>query len=303
MDDLLVSASHRRLRVFLVVCETLHMARAAERLGVAQPALSQQIRSLEQALGVRLFHRRKRGIDLTAAGHACRTEAERLIALHSGAMEIVRRIGRGEAGKVALGYVGSAMFEARFLAQLRTMRETYPDVELDLREGGISMLLSAVAAGEIDAALVRAPVTVERPLRRVTHSRQKLVVVLPEGHALADAPEVRFDQLAGEAMISFSDGSDVGLQRMVTDKAAAAGVDLAVGWRVSEVGSVLGMVGAGFGYSILPESVLLRTQAGLVGRRLAEAVWAELWLVWHEERETPALRRFLELIERSDRET
>lgn len=294
--DLLAGLSLRRLRSFLAVCDTMHVARAAEKLGVAQPALSQQIRALEEALGVQLFHRRKRGIDLTAAGRACRTEAERLLALHAGAVDFIRRTARGEAGRVALGYVGSAVFEERFTAQLRRMRERFPEVELGLSEASIGGLLAALDRGELDAAVVRAPVEVERPLRHLVQVRQRVVAIFPAGHPLAAAASVSIRDLAREPLVGYSDPVDVGLMRVASDMAADAGVTLTVGWQVREVGSVLGLVAAGLGYGLVAEGLAARAPGGIVSRPIAESsATTELWLIWHEDRVTPALQRFLEI--------
>ncbi|MDE1149838.1 MAG: LysR substrate-binding domain-containing protein [Azospirillaceae bacterium] len=303
MDNLLTTVSLRRLQVFLAVCETLHMARAAERLGVAQPALSQQIAALEAALGVRLFNRRKRGIDLTAAGAACRAEAERLLAAHAGAIDTVRRTARGEAGRLSLGYVASSLMERDFPAQLKVMRDRYPDVELALREGGVAALLDALERGELDAALVRAPVTVNRPLVHQVHSSQDLVAILPKGHPLAELEAVPITRLAGEALVGFDDPEDVGIMRVVSDLAATAGTSLQMKWRVSAIGSVLGLVAAGMGYGIVPRNIALLAGAEIVVRPLADThARAELWLLWHEQRRSPTLARFLAVTGESTRQ-
>ncbi|MBN3808108.1 LysR substrate-binding domain-containing protein [Paraburkholderia sp. Ac-20347] len=300
MDSLLTSASLRRLQVFLAVCETLHMARAAEQLGVAQPALSQQIKGLEEALGVRLFHRRKRGIDLTAAGEAFRAEAQKLLALHGHAIDAVRRTARGELGTLAIGYVASAMFERSFPAQLRAMRETHPNVELELRDENLRTLFAALEAGELDVALVRAPVAAEAPLRHRVHSSQELVVILPKWHALAALEKIPLAKLATEPMVGFPDPDDVGTMRVVTDLAAKAGVKLQPKWKVSDVGSIIGLVAAGLGFGIVPLEIARLAGAEIVARPLAgRGARAELWLVWHEARETPALSRFLAIVGKS----
>lgn len=297
MEDFLTTISLRRMQVFMTVCKTLHMARAAERLGVSQPALSQQIRGLEQAMGVQLFYRRKRGIDLTAAGETCRIEAERLLQLHAGAVDAIRRAARGESGRITLGYVSSAMFEQRFSTQLKTMREKLPEVELNLREGSIAALLAGLESGDIDIALVRAPMRVEAPLSHRFHSRQDLIVILPKGHHLATAGEaISIARLAAEQMVGFPDADNVGIMRTAADLATAAGVQLQVKWQVSEVGSVLGLVAAGLGYGIVPKAIAQLASPDVSTHALAEpGARTELWLVWHEERMSPALRQFIDI--------
>ncbi|MFT4172793.1 MAG: LysR substrate-binding domain-containing protein [Rhodocyclaceae bacterium] len=301
MTETLNTISLRRLQVFLVVCDTLHMARAAERLGVAQPALSQQIQSLERALDVQLFHRRKRGIDLTAAGHACRAEARRLLAQHATLVDTVQRTARGETGHVSLGYVGSSMFEGLFPSQLQAMRQRYPDIALSLREDNVATLLADVRAGTLEAALVRAPVRLAAPLCHRVHSAQELVVVLPAAHALAHAPALSMTQLAPLPMIGLPDSDTAGIMLIAAQWAAAAGTRLNVAWKVSDVGSALGLVAAGLGYAIVPKGLALLAGPAIVTRPLADAgAISELWLVWHEERLTPALERFLRIASPAD---
>lgn len=296
MDNSLSAVSLRRLQVFLTICDTLHMARAAKRLGVAQPALSQQISALEEGLGAKLFHRYGRGIELTAAGNACRAEAKQLLALHQHAIETVQRTARGDSGRIALGYVGSSMFTHTFPAQLKMMRESAPDVEFVLREGGIAVQLAGLETGELDAALVRAPFVVQSPLRHRLHSRQELVVILPSDHPLAELQQIPINKLAPEPMIGFLDSDDVGIGSVVARVATDAGCKLHVRWRVTEIGSILGLVAAGLGYGIVPKEVALSTSHRIVTRPLAEPdISTELWLVWNEQKETPALSRFLNI--------
>jgi DNA-binding transcriptional LysR family regulator len=298
MDKLLISVSLRRLKVFLAVCETLHMAKAAERLGVAQPALSQQILSLERALGVRLFNRRKRGIDLTSAGQACRVEAEKLLSLHAGAIDTVQRTARGEMGRVNLGYVGSAMLGRRRIpAQLKAMHEAFPDVELSLVQSSPLEMLAAVREGELDAAVVCAPVSIEAPLVYRVHSCQELVVALPPEHLLARLEKIPISLLAHETMIGIAAPADIGIMPALTELASKAGVKLQIKWQVSEFVSVLGLVAAGLGCGIVPQELALIAGPEIVFRPLEESgAHAEYWLVWHEERTTPALNRLIEML-------
>lgn len=295
MDELL-SLSLRRLRAFLVVAETLHLGRAAERLGIAQPALSQQIRGLEEGLGIRLFHRRKRRIDLTEAGVAYQAEARNLIEIHGASARKVRRIARGELGSLAIGYVPSAMFDDRFPALLRTMTERWPDASLELREGGIADITRAVDVGDIDIALVRAPVPQLADCAYQVASRQRLVAALPADHELARRPSLRVADLKGQSIIGLNDPADLGIMRVVGDIASAAGIELRIGWRVSAMTSVLGLVAGGMGCGIVPEGLMLVQRPGLCFRLLAdEQATAEMWYVWRQDRRSALLDQFLRL--------
>lgn len=297
MDEL-VTASLRRLRVFLAVCETLHLGRAAERIGIAQPALSQQIRGLEEGLGVRLFHRRKRGIDLTAAGEAYRIEAIKLLRLHADAAEEARRVARGEMGRLAVGYVASAMFEERFPETLRAMHQGLPDLRIALREDGISELLRALVNGEFDVVLVRGPVALPSECRHMLGARQRLVAVLPERHPLARKRSLTVAELAGEPMVGFNDPDDRGIMRIASDLANKSNVNLDVQWRVSGVTGVLGLAAAGQGFGLVAESSACVTLPGVCYRPLSDpGAMAELWYVWRPDRMTPALNHLLTMVQ------
>ncbi|MEE7441905.1 LysR family transcriptional regulator [Methylobacterium oryzae] len=296
MDDLVV-ASLRRLRAFLIVCETLHLGRAAERIGIAQPALSQQIRGLEEGLGVRLFHRRKRGIDLTAAGEAYRIEANKLLRLHADAAEEARRVARGEMGRLAVGYVASAMFEERFPETLRALHQGLPDLRIALREDGISELLRALVNGEFDVVLVRAPLVLPDECRHLLGARQRLVAVLPERHPLARKQSLSMAELAGEPMVGFNDPDDRGIMRVASDLAASSNLVMDVRWRVSGVTGVLGLAAAGQGFGIVAESSACVSLPGVCYRPLSDPeATAELWYVWRPDRLTPALDHFLAIV-------
>ncbi|MFF9550778.1 LysR family transcriptional regulator [Methylobacterium fujisawaense] len=296
MDDLVV-ASLRRLRAFLVVCETLHLGRAAERIGIAQPALSQQIRGLEEGLGVRLFHRRKRGIDLTSAGEAYRIEAVKLLRLHAEAAEEARRVARGEMGRLAVGYVASAMFEPRFPETLRALHHALPDLRIALREDGITELLATLMNGEFDVVLIRAPVSLPTECRHLLGARQRLVAVLPERHPLSVKAELSISELAGDPMVGFNDPDDRGIMRIASNLAATSGRALDVRWRVSGVTGILGLAAAGQGFGIVAESSACVTLPGVCYRPLSDlGAVAELWYVWRPDRLTPATEHLLAMV-------
>ena len=292
--DNLAAASLRRLRAFLVVCETMHVGQAAERLGIAQPALSQQIRGLETGLGVRLFHRRKRAIDLTAAGKVYRAEAAKLLRLHAEAAEEARGVAQGELGTLAVGYVASAMFEDCFLVTLSAMHVALPDLRIALREDGITELMRGLVDGGFDLVLLRAPIPLPPGCWHMVCARQRLAAVLPASHRLAGRPRVSMSDLAGEPMVGFNDREDRGTMRIAAELAALSGYELRVEWRVSAITGVLGLVAAGQGFGIVPESTGRLALPGVCFRSLDdEGAMAELWYVWRADRVSPALGHML----------
>ncbi|MHC1479049.1 LysR substrate-binding domain-containing protein [Frateuria aurantia] len=298
MDERIFSVSLRKLHAFTKVCETLHMARAADLMGISQPALSEQIQRLERALGIRLFHRRKRGIDLTEAGHQLYQDASDLLSRHHAMLERAGRVARGEMGRLALGHVGSAMFDRQLTGQLNAMHTQMPDVQLMLREAGGSRLMEAVEQGDLDIVLVRAPLVLGDHLRHRVHSCQRLRVVLPLGHALSRCRRIGLKQLEPYQLVDYAEADQaIGITPMIRELARSSGIQLKVTWQVTTVGSVLGLVASGQGIGIVPDHSALRVNSTVTTRALHPAIDSELWLVWHAERETPTVRQFLSIVD------
>lgn len=293
-----MTTSLRRLAYFLDVCETLHIGKSAERLGIAQPALSQQIKKLETELHVQLFFRRKRGIEMTVAGTAYRIEVQRLLAMHEHANEVAQRTARGELGSLNVGYIGSAMFEPEFPALLKRLRGEYPGIHLTLHEQRIEEQLEALQRGDLDIAVVRGPIgALSTNQRKQAGSRRPLIVALPSDNPLLANPILSIAQLANEPMVSFSDPSNLAILQIASTLAHCAGVTLNIAWRVPEVASILGLVAAGMGYGIVPASISSLTMPTVSFRPLADdGAYSELWYIWDEERSTPAVERFLALL-------
>lgn len=296
MNEQIISVSLRRLSVFLAVCETLHLARAAEKLGVAQPALSQQIRSLEEALGVSLFYRRKRGIDLTEAGHACRVEAQQLLENHNLLIDKVRRVARGEVGQLAIGHVSSALAGKVFPNHLRHMQHSFPEMQLLLHEKSISGLVAAILAKDLDVAIVRDLETVPKTCTTRRYLTEKLFIILPETHFLAVRHILSLTDIRDEPLIGFQDPDQVGITQIVQKIARKNGNSIHIAWTASNTGGILGMVLGGLGIAIVAESVTELLPKGLVARVLddPEAV-SNLWIIWNTEQVSPALQHFLDL--------
>ncbi|VVN80697.1 HTH-type transcriptional regulator CatM [Pseudomonas fluorescens] len=293
-----MTTSLRRLAYFLDVCETLHIGKSAERLGIAQPALSQQIKKLETELHVQLFRRRKRGIELTVAGEAYRVEVQRLLIMHEHASKVAQRTARGELGSVHVGYSGSAMFEPEFPALLKGLREHFPGIQLTLRQQPIEEQLEALERGDLDIVVVRGPSGVlTTNQRKQTGSRRPLIVALPSDHPLLAKPALSIADLADEPMIGFNDPSNLAIQQIVRALADRAGIRLNVVWQVPEVASIMGLVAAGMGYGIVPAPIASLKIPSVSFRPMVEKdAYSELWYIWDVSRFTPAVERFLELL-------
>jgi DNA-binding transcriptional LysR family regulator len=192
----------RHLRYFLAVAESLHFSKAAERLGIAQPPLSQQIKRLEQLLGHRLFDRTTRGVKLTLAGQLLAERARSTIEKIQDDLAQVRRLGRGEEGTLTVGYAGSVMF-TDLPAAIERYRRRYPKVELRLRELSTSAQIAALLNGTLDLAFLRDGDPTEG-IQISTVLQERYVAVLPGGHALARKRSLRVRDLQAEPFVLFA---------------------------------------------------------------------------------------------------
>jgi len=192
----------RHLRYFLAVAETLHFSKAAERLGMAQPPLSQQIRRLEQLVGHRLFDRTTRGVKLTLAGQLLADRARSTLEKVQDDLEQVRRLGRGEEGTITIGFSGSVMF-TEFPAAIESYRRRYPKVELRLRELATGAQIPALLGGTLDLGFLRDGDPTPG-IQMSTVLREPYVAVLPAAHALARKRSLHVGDLRDQPFIFFA---------------------------------------------------------------------------------------------------
>ncbi len=192
----------RHFRYFVAVAETLHFTKAAERLGIAQPPLSQQIKRMEQILGHRLFDRTTRGVKLTLAGQLLAERARTTLEKVQDDLAQVRRLGRGEEGTLTVGFSGSVMF-TDLPSAIESYRRRYPKVELRLRELSTSAQIAALLDGTLDLAFLRDGDPTEG-IQISTLLRERYVAVLPATHALTRKRNLRLGDLRDEPFILFA---------------------------------------------------------------------------------------------------
>lgn len=247
----------RQFRYFVTTAEELHVARAAERLGIAQPALSQQIKSLETQLGTRLFLRTKRRIELTDAGRAFFEEARSVLEHAERAARRARDIGRGEAGHIDIGIVGSAMFDRPFPLLLTAYRKEHPEVQLSVHELPILQQIDALPTLGLDIGIVRAPLPRALPegIDHFVLSRQRVLAAIPDGHRLAHAARLSLADLADDDFLSFQDPEGIGLGHDLIDFCRQAGFVPRVTQHVTEIGTLLSLISAGFGVSLVTDNL------------------------------------------------
>lgn len=284
----------RHLRYFRAVAEELHFGRAAQRLHIAQPPLSQQIKQLEDELGVALLVRSTRRVELTAAGQDYLRQVEAILASVDAAARRAQRIADGRQGNLAIGCVGSATYS--LLPQfVRALREVLPDVDVSVRgEMLASEQLAALASGDIDLALLRMPV--ETPgLHVESIRRDRLIVALPADHPLADTPEdeaVEIGRLRGEDFISHVGGGRSVLAGVLAAASERAGFVPRIRHEVEETSTLVTLVAAGLGVAIVPEPTSALGVAGVVYRPLSAPIdQVALAAAYAAARRTPLIQR------------
>jgi DNA-binding transcriptional LysR family regulator len=203
----------RHLRNFVAVAEERHFGRAAERLGISQPPLSQQIQSLERELGTQLFHRIPRRLELTNAGEVLLEEARWILARAEQAIRNVGRAGRDELGKLCVGFTFAASFNAFVPATIRSFQETYPSVSVTLREDDSTALCRAPLDGDGDVAFIRPPSSDPERIQLDALFDEAMMVALPTGHPLEKSTAVPLAALSGQPFILYPAARRHGLRR------------------------------------------------------------------------------------------
>jgi DNA-binding transcriptional LysR family regulator len=293
MPTIMTGVELRHLRYFVAVAEELHFRRAAERLHISQPPLSQQIRQLEAEVGATLLHRNQRKVELTAAGNAFLVRARAILdAVEDAALE-ARRVQRGEIGRLAVGFVGSAMYS--FVPELlRAFRESSPDITLRLHELGTTEQLHQLEDGRLDVGFVR--IVRPRPgLMFEFVQEEEVVVALPEAHPLARQERVRLAELEGEGLVLLTRAGSPGLRSSLAPAIQELGGEEQIVQEVAEMQTVIGLVAAGVGISLVPASVNALERAGVTYRPLeGDAPVVRLAMAWRADDDSPVLAAFLE---------
>jgi DNA-binding transcriptional LysR family regulator len=289
----------RHLRYFLAVADTGHITRAAELLGMQQPPLSQQIRALEEELGIALFRRHPKGVDLTDAGRELRAEALRLLADFSAMRERMQAFARGERGRVHVGFTSSAAAHAFTPEVLRLCRSRHPDIALDVSEHNAAEITEAVQAGRMHCGFLRVPVAQPQGLVFEPLLQEPALLAIPLDHRLARQPSqpVALAQLDGERLILVRRTGAPGLYANLLALCAQQGVQVEVAAEVERMMTNVNLVAAGVGLSIVPASVRGAHAEAVVYRAFEPAVRlsAPLTLVYREAGAEGPLATFLAL--------
>lgn len=283
----------RQMRYFLALAEELHFGRAAERLHMAQPPLTRQIRALEEELGTPLFHRTPKGAELTAAGQALLEEVPNVLALATRAREKTRLAGQGLLGQLDVGIFGSGILSVipQLLAEFHRER---PQVRIALHNQTKAEQIQALRERRITVGFNRL-VPSQPDIVVETVLRERLIVGLYEGHRLCMQPEIRLQDLDNEPMILYPNIPMRGLAQEVAGAFQRDGVRLHVAQEVEDVFTCIALVASGFGLCVTTASAASLQLPGVVYRPLhSEHLHdIELSCLYRRDDRSPILQAFL----------
>ena len=293
----------RHLRYFVAVAEEGHITRAAEKIGIRQPPLSQQIRALETELDVQLFRRLPRGVALTDAGEALLTEARQILRHVEHARATTQRTARGEQGSIVVGFTSSAPFHPIVPRLFRTFRESAPRISMRLEESGTGSLVQGLRDETIDAAFIRSPVADDTGITVHPVLIEDMVVALPAGHALAVlggngvSSPIELHRLAAEPFILYRRHMGPGLHDAILAACSSAKFAPNVAQEAPRITSTLNLVAAGLGVSLVPESLQRLQMEGIAYRRVRAdpPLRAPINLACRRVENAAAVRRFIDM--------
>lgn len=287
----------RHLRYFIAVAEELHFTRAAERLHIGQPPLSQAIQALEADIGAQLFARTKRSVRLTDAGKLFLTDARRILALSEQAGATARRAERGEAGELRVGFTFSTPLTPLFAAVINRYRRAYPHVTLTLHEMATLRQLDGLTQRTLDLGFIRPPDRVHGAELKLTPMREDpLVAVLPTTSALARKTAIAMRDLQGMPFVMYPASAGTGIYPQIFRLCREAGFVPNVALEAGEASTIIGLVAAGCGVSLLPKAFDRIRMDGVCYRPIAdEAATTTLLLAQRGDEVSPLVEAFVAL--------
>jgi DNA-binding transcriptional LysR family regulator len=274
----------RHLRYFIAVAEELHFGRAAERLRISQPPLSQQIQALELQIGARLLLRNNRNVSLTPAGETFLRNAYQVLSQVEDAAAQAARIHRGEIGQLTLGFTSSSPFIGAVSRSLKHFRQLHPHVHLQMAEINSRQQIEPLLDGKLDLGIMRNTRLPDGLDYRLLLD-EPLVAVLPEDHPLAKHAELEVQALADQPFVFFSREVGTALYDEILSLLASAGITPYITQEVGEAMTIVGLVSTGLGVSILPASFMRINVDGVKYVPLTEPEFiSQVWLVNHHHR-------------------
>ncbi len=298
----MISTNLRSLRHFVAVAEELHFGRAAARLYMTQPPLSQSIQALEQELGLTLFNRTNRSVSLTPVGALWLPYVRQILDQTEALPQVAKRLARGEIGTLRLSFVSSSVYGV--LPELVSrFSMVYPDVEITLKEATSNIQVQALLDHEIDAGLIIAPTHRDFPSGLDYHplSSEPLIIAIPqtwfdEKSEIGNAETVNLRDMAHLPLILFPRESSPALHDLITGYYAHLGIEPLLGQQAIQMQTMIGLVSARMGFALVPDSMRTLQRAGVVYKALTgDAPMMETGLVLHARNAPPSAHNLLQL--------
>jgi DNA-binding transcriptional LysR family regulator len=284
-----------QLRCFVTVAEELHFGRAAARLNMTQPPLSRQIQVLEHIIDAPLLERTSRSVRLTPAGRSFLPEAQRILKLAESASQVARRIAMGKTGSLKIGYTAAAAYG--FLPELlAACRARLPEVDFSLKEMVSGDQLEALASGQIDAGLLRPPIArPELATKRVL--AEPLLAAIPRKHPLASRENLAIKDFDGQPFVMYSPYESRYFHDLLVALFTQADILPRYVQHVGQIHSILAMVRAGLGVSIVPAAAanLKIAEVKLRPLKLRAPTPVELFMVWRRDDENPLVPALVDI--------
>lgn len=287
----------RQFRYFVAVAEELHFTRAAARLNIGQPPLSLQIQGIERDLGVILFKRNRRNVELTPAGQLFLKEARLALMQADRAVKTVIRAAKGEIGTIRLSFITSVPLVDVFMTAIRNFRADLPDVHLELKSRASVEIIDDVLLGTVDLGFTRPSFTTVMPrtLQAIPVYEDNLMVVLPVDHPLAlSSDPISIAQLKDENFVLRPRGSGTGFYEQVFEMCTEAGFAPHIVQEAVEATTTIGLIAAGVGVTVAPEALRHINVRGVVWRELNDAnVKSRIYLIHNPANTNPIREGFI----------
>lgn len=295
-----MNAELRQLRYFVAVAEEMHFGRAARRLHMTQPPLSQAIQALEAQLGTLLFSRTRRSVALTAAGQTLLPEVRRLLEQVEGLPAIAQRAAAGESGQLSVAFVPMADYSVLPQA-LRRLHAALPSVDLALQEATTDVQIELLASGRIDIGFLLPPLPdkLKVDVDYLPLTSEPLVLALPEG-AATGKKTMSLKRCTDLPLIIFPRRMSPVFHDQILACVRDAGLNPRIGQEAIQMQTIVGLVSAGMGFALVPQSVSNMKRPGVAYRALQETPpWVDIGLAWRRDNPSPVLKAFLELMRKT----
>jgi DNA-binding transcriptional LysR family regulator len=286
----------RHLRYFCAVAAEGHVHRAADRLSIAQPALTQQIKALEMEIGARLLARVGRGIALTETGKMFYAEAQAILQHVDMATSLARQVDAGEVGRLRIGFTESASFHSIVTGALKSFRSSWPSVECELQEQHTENLIQSLQDRRLDVAFVRPPVRLEDAIAFEALTEESLVVAMPSDHQLSGSSSLTIEDLKDESFVVYPRQHGLGLSDAVMAECRRSGFAPKIAQQTPQLSSTINLVAAGLGIAVVPECMRNQRPESVRFIRLhPTGLCAKLGIAYRKDNLSQSVRHLVEM--------